>query len=288
MQLGVAYPTREVDASPHSIRKFIRAAENLGYRHLLAYDHVIKTPHENRDPPLNGPYTDKDSFQDPLVFFGFAAAVTEKLEFATGVLCLPQRQTALIAQQAADVDLLSEGRFRLGVGIGWNYVEFGALGMEFSTRGKRADEQIELLRQLWTGEVLTFDGQFDQIDRGCINPAPKRQIPIWLGGHTEPGYKRGARLGDGFIFAATGKGAVEGCQRVKHYLDAFGRNSEKYGRELLTLFAKNEVETVDHLRQFADVGGTHGSVHSCDKGLGKDIDAHIAFIADVKHRYDAG
>ena len=163
MQLGVAYPTRELDANPQNVRKYIRAAEELGYQHLLAYDHVIKTPHANRQPPLNGPYTEKDSFQDPLVFFGFAAAVTEKLEFATGVLCLPQRQTAVVAQQAADVDLLSEGRLRLGVGIGWNYIEFAALGMDFKTRGKRADEQIALLRELWSGDIVSFDGQFDQV-----------------------------------------------------------------------------------------------------------------------------
>ncbi len=288
MKLGVAYPTREVSAGPSSVRKFIRAAEELGYQHLMAYDHVLKTPHDNREPKLNGPYTEKDAFQDPFVFFGFAAAVTDTLEFATGVLCLPQRQTALVAQQAADVDLLSGERLRLGVGVGWNHVEFEGLGMDFRTRGKRADEQIDLLRRLWTGEVVDFEGQFHRIDRACIKPAPRRQIPLWLGGHTEPGFKRGARLGDGFIFAATGEGAVEAWERVQFHLDAYGRSAEDFGRELLTIFARNAREAVDHLRTFQDVGGTHGCFHSMDKGLGDDIDAHIDYIAEAKRLWDAG
>lgn len=288
MKMGVAYPTRELDANPGNVRKFIKAVEELGYHHLLAYDHVIKTPHENREPKLTGPYTEKDSFQDPFVFFGFAAGVTETLEFATGVLCLPQRQTALVAQQAADVDLLSSERLRLGVGIGWNHVEFEALGADFSTRGKRADEQIELLRKLWEGDVISFEGRFDHIDRGCINPAPRRQIPLWLGGYTEPGFKRGARFGDGFIFAATGKGAVEGWERIKFHLDAYGRDADNYGLELVTLFARDARKSVDHLRVFRDAGGTHGCFHSMDKGLGNDIDAHIDYIAQAKHLWDNG
>ncbi|MBK6739899.1 MAG: LLM class F420-dependent oxidoreductase [Haliea sp.] len=288
MQLGVAYPCREVDANPQSVRKFIRAAEALGYTHLMAYDHVVMTPHENREPRLNGPYTEQDAFYDPFVFFGFAAAVSETLEFVSGVVCLPQRQTALVARQAADVDLLSSERLRLGVGIGWNHVEFEALGCDFRTRGKRIDEQIELLRQLWTGEVLDFRGEYDRIDRGCINPAPSRQIPLWLGGHTEPGFKRGARLGDGFIFAATGEGAVAGWERVKFHLAAYGRDADDFGAELLTLFARDAQESVDHLRRFRDAGGQYGCFHSLDKGLGNSVDAHIDFIAETRRIWDTG
>jgi probable F420-dependent oxidoreductase len=288
MQLGVAYPCREVDADPQSIRNFIKAAENLGYGHLMAYDHVVMTPRENREPKLNGPYAEKDAFQDPFVFFSFAAAVSDTLEFVTGVVCLPQRQTALVARQAADVDLLSRERLRLGVGIGWNHVEYEALGAEFGTRGKRADEQIELLRQLWSGEVLEFNGSYDRIDRGCINPAPRRQIPLWLGGHSEPGFKRGARLGDGFIFAATGEGAVEGWERVKFHLEACGRSVESFGTELLTLFARDTQESVDHLRQFRDAGGQYGCFHSMDQGLGNDINAHIDYIAEARHLWEKG
>ena len=136
--------------------------------------------------------------------------------------------------------------------------------------------------------MLSFDGQFDRIDRGCINPSPRRQIPLWLGGHTEPGYKRGARLGDGFIFAATGKGAVEGWGRIKFHLDTYGREDKNFGLELLTLFASNAQESVDHLREFQDAGGTHGSIHSMDKRLGNDTEAHIDYIAEAKKLWDRG
>jgi probable F420-dependent oxidoreductase len=224
MKIGVAYPTTEVAGDLTAIRKFCWAAEDLGYEHLMAYDHVVKAPHEGREPKLTGPYTEKDAFHDPFVLFGFAAATTDKLEFVTGVLVLPQRQTALVAQQAADVDLLSNERLRLGVGIGWNYVEYEALGQEFRTRAKRIEEQIGLLRQLWQTPVLSFEGRFDRIDRAGINPRPRRQIPLWLGGHTEPAYQRGARLGDGFIFAADGAGAIEAWSRVKHHLAELGRD----------------------------------------------------------------
>jgi probable F420-dependent oxidoreductase len=216
MKIGVAYPTTEVAGDPLAVRKFVAAAEQLGYDHLMAYDHVVKAPHEQREPKLTGPYTEKHTFHDPFVLFGFAAAVTDQLEFVTGVLVLPQRQTALVAQQAADVDLLSRERLRLGVGIGWNHVEYHALGQDFRTRAKRIDEQIDLLRQLWTTPVVNFNGRFDQIDRAGINPRPRRQIPIWIGGHSEPAYERGDRLGDGFIFAAAGADAVESWSRVKH------------------------------------------------------------------------
>jgi probable F420-dependent oxidoreductase len=288
MQIGVAYPTTEVAGDPAAIRKFCSAAEDLGYQHLMAFDHVVKTPHEGREPKLTGPYTEKHSFHDPFVLFGFAAATTDKLEFVTGVLVLPQRQTALVAQQAADVDLLSNERLRLGVGIGWNYIEFEALGQNFKTRGKRIEEQIALLRRLWKEPVVSFDGRFDRIDRGGINPRPRNQIPVWLGGHSEPAYERGARLGDGFIFAADGEGAVAQWDRVKHHLAEQGRSQAEFGCELLALFARTAQESADHLKRWRDAGGTHGCVSSMSKDLGGDIDRHIAFVAEVKRLFDAG
>jgi probable F420-dependent oxidoreductase len=288
MKIGVAYPTTEVAGDPDAVRKFAKAAEELGYAHIMAYDHVIKATHEGREPKLTGPYTEKHSFHDPFVLFGFAAALSATLEFVTGVLVLPQRQTALVAQQAADVDLLSRERLRLGVGIGWNYVEYQALGQDFRTRAKRIDEQIGLLRQLWTTPLVTFEGRFDRIDRAGINPRPRRQIPVWLGGYTEPAYERGARLGDGFIFAAKGANAIEAWTRVKHHLAALGRTETGYGRELLAQFARNPQDAAAHLKIWRDAGGTHGCVPSTDKGLGNDIDAHIEYAAKVKRLLDAG
>jgi len=288
LKIGVAYPTTEVAGDPDAIRKFIKAAEALGYEHLMAFDHVDKCPPEGREPPLTGPYTEKHSFHDPFVLFGFASAVTGKLEFVTGVLVLPQRQTALVAQQAADVDLLSRERLRLGVGIGWNHVEYQALGQDFRTRARRVEEQVGLLRQLWTTPLVTFEGRFDRIDRAGINPRPRRSIPIWMGGHSEPAYERGARLGDGFVFAAPGAGAVQAMGRVKHHLDMLGRSDKNFGSELLALFARDQSEAADHLKMWRDAGGSHGCVSSMDKGLGNDIDAHIDYIADVKRRLDSG
>ncbi len=288
MKIGVSYPVTELAGNPDDIRKFVHAAEELGFSHMMAYDHVVKAPHEGREPKLTGPYTEKDSFHDPFVLFGFAAALCTKLEFVTGVLVLPQRQTALVAQQAADVDLLSRERLRLGVGIGWNYVEYDALGQDFKSRNKRLEEQTGLLRELWTTPVVNFQGRFDHIDRAGINPRPRRQIPLWLGGHSEPAYERGARLGDGFIFAADGPGAVEAWGRVKHHLAALGRDENAFGRELLTIFARNQQEAADAIKTFRDAGGTHGTVHSMNKGLPRDMDAHIDFLAQTKRVIDAG
>lgn len=288
MQIGVAYPTTEVAGDPDAIRKFVRAAEDLGYQHIMAYDHVLKCPHEGREPPLNGPYTEKDSFHDPFVLFGFMAGLTDQLGFVTGVLVLPQRPTALVAQQAADVDLLSKERLRLGVGLGWNYVEYDALGQNFRTRARRVEEQVGLLRELWTTPIVSFDGEFDRIDRAGINPRPRRQIPLWMGGHSEPAYKRGARIGDGFVFAADGKGAVEALSRVRHHLSELGRPEDGFGRELLTIFARDAQESADHVKIWRDAGGTHAAIQSMNKGLGADMDAHIDFIATVKHLIDKG
>ncbi len=288
MKIGASYPVTELAGNPDDVRKFVKAAEELGFSHMMAYDHVVKAPHEGREPKLTGPYTEKDSFHDPFVLFGFAAALCTKLEFVTGVLVLPQRQTALVAQQAADVDLLSRERLRLGVGIGWNYVEYEALGQDFKSRNKRLEEQLGLLRELWTTPIVSFQGRFDRIDRAGINPRPRRRIPLWLGGHSEPAYERGARLGDGFIFAADGAGAVEAWGRVKHHLAALGRDESAFGRELLTIFARGPQEATDAIKTFRDAGGTHGTVQSMNQGLPRDIDAHIEYLAKAKRMIDAG
>lgn len=288
MRLGFAYPTTEIAGDPDAVRKFVGAIEALGYAHMTAFDHVVKCTHDNREPKLNGPYTEKHSFHDPFVLFGFAAALSHNLEFSTGVLVLPQRQTALVAQQAADVDLLSRERLRLGVGIGWNYVEYAALGQDFRSRARRIEEQIGLLRELWKTPLVQFEGKFDRIDRAGINPRPRRQIPVWLGGHSEPAYERGARFGDGFIFAAPGAAAVEAWERTKHHLEVFGRPMPGFGRELLTIFANTPREAADDLKTWRDAGGTHGCAQSMGKGLGPDIEAHIEYAAEVKRLFDAG
>jgi probable F420-dependent oxidoreductase len=285
MKIGVVYPQIELGGDPQAVRRIGLATEALGYDHLLAYDHVVGATHD-REPKLWGPYTNNDPFHDPFVMFGYLAGITEKIELVTGVLILPQRQTVLVAQQASDVDLLSGGRLRLGVGVGWNYVEYDALGQDFASRGARADEQIGFLRDLWTEPLVTFDGQFDSIDRGNINPRPKQSIPIWIGGFSEPAFRRGGRLGDGFIFAGDVEGSISGLARVKHHLAEAGRSAEGYGADFVMLRATNVGDTVDSIKKWQDAGGTHASVVTMGMGL-TSIEQHIDYIEQVRAKLDA-
>ncbi len=212
---------------------------------------------------------------------GFAAAITSRIELATGVLILPQRQTVLVAQQAADVDLLSHGRLRLGVGTGWNWVEYDALGQDFASRGRRLTEQVSLLRRLWSEPLVTFDGEFDHIERGCINPRPRRQIPIWFGGFGEAAFRRASRMGDGFSFAGDVEGALERLDRVRALLAGEGRDGEQFGLELILTRARAAADVVDTAAKWAQVGGTHVSILTMKVGL-DGYRAHVGYLAEVK------
>src|SRR5207237_360943 len=204
MEIGVVYPQIELGGDPTAVRRIGRAVEDLGFDHLLAYDHVLGAVHAGRTPPLTGPYTEHDPFHDPFVMFAHLAGITDRIRFATGILILPQRQTALVARHASAVDLLSGSRLRLGVGVGWSHVEYEALGQDFHTRGARQEEQIQLLRALFSEPVVDFSGRFDRIDRATLVPKPARPIPIWLGGSGEAAFHRASRLADGFIFFGGG------------------------------------------------------------------------------------
>jgi probable F420-dependent oxidoreductase len=283
MKIGVVYPQIELGGDPRAVRRFGEAVERLGYDHLLAYDHVVGASHD-REPKLWGPYTDKDPFHDPFIMFAYLAGITKRIEFATGVIILPQRQTALVAKQAADLDLLSGERLRLGIGVGWNYVEYDALGQDFKTRGARADEQIELLRRYWSEPLVSFNGRFDQVDRGNILPRPNRRLPIWIGGFKEAAFRRAGRFGDGFIFA--GNNALECWARIEHHLGEAGRSTAGFGRDLVTNSANTLDKSVDAVKHWRDNGGTHASV--CTMGMGFDtVDAHIDFITEVRARLDS-
>jgi probable F420-dependent oxidoreductase len=288
MKIGAVYPQTETTGDPDDIRRFIQGVEAQGYDYVMLFDHVLGASHEGREPKLWGPYTEHDRFLDPFVFFAFAAGLSDKLEFVTGILILPQRQTALVAQQAADVDLFSRERLRLGVAIGWNYVEYQALGQDFRTRGRRLDEQIGLLRQFWSTPLVTFQGEFDRVDRAGINPRPRRQIPVWIGGGSEAAYRRAARLGDGFIFAGARPAWTSGLERVRHLLGEAGRSEASFGCELLAMGFAQQQEVADELKAWRDLGGTHACARSMGLGLGEDMDAHIDYFASLKRRIDAG
>lgn len=290
MKIGFIYPYSHSD--PEEVARIGVTAETLGFDYLLAYDHVLGAQRSGRDRPLDGPYGLRDPFHDPLLLFTFLSALTVDLEFATGVLVLPQRQTALVARQAATLAILCHDRLRLGVGAGWNYVEFQAMGAEFATRGTRLDEQIPLLRRLWREEMISTQGEFHQIERAGLLPRPKSDIPIWIGGYGDRAFRRGAELGDGFMFTGTAEQnrgstpqavvdrAVSGLRRFRELRDASGGISEDFGLELL-------VNSQDRagVKVIADawrgVGGTHLCISSAHLGaidLAKRLDYMSAVV----------
>ena len=284
MRIGVVYPQTELRGDPEAVRRIGTTAETLGYDYLLTYDHVLGAVHEGREPKLTGPYTEKDPFHDPFVMFAHLAGLTPRIELVTGILILPQRQTALVARQAADVDLLSGGRLRLGVGIGWNHVEYEALGQDFKTRGRREAEQVELLRKLWTEPLITFNGDFDRIDRACLNPRPTRLIPIWFGGFSEPVYRRAARLADGFIFTGSPERAIEGWNQIERFLEEAHRDTAQFGKEMIVgRLDKDPAEVAARIHWCRSWGCTHVAVDTMNKGF-SSAEAHLEFLSEVRRR----
>jgi probable F420-dependent oxidoreductase len=281
MQIGVVYPQTELGGDPTAVGRIGRAVEDLGFHHLLAYDHVLGAVHAGRTPRLTGPYTEHDPFHDPFVMFAYLAGITERIGFVTGILILPQRQTALVARQAADVDLLSGGRLRLGVGIGWSHVEYEALGQDFRTRGARQEEQIELLRRLFTEPVVDFSGRFDRVDRAALVPKPARPIPIWLGGSSEAAFDRAARLADGFIgFGGGIDHTVSTWKRMRDRVRGLGRSVEDFGGEYVALPRGGMGDLMAEIDAWREVGGTHVSVVTMGRGL-DSVDGHIDYLASV-------
>lgn len=292
VRLGVTFPQDELSGDPLALRRFALAAEELGYDHVLLYDHVVGAVRGvPREPPVPvRSYGERDPFHDPLVAFGYLAGITRRIELITGILILPQRQTVLVARQAADVDLLSGGRLRLGVGIGYNPVEYHALGMRWKTRGRRLEEQIPYLRRLWGGEPVTFEGEFDQIDRAAVCPAPSRPIPIWLGGSSEAAFRRAARLADGFIFGyGMSDGALRSWRRVRELLIEEGRPVDGF-RAVFNLLPDRPGSwlgaTAGSLGRLREAGATDIAVTSARNGLAT-LDEHIGFITELKERADA-
>ena len=264
MKLGAIFPTCEIGTDPAAIRDWAQAAESLGLTHVVTYDHVLGAMHAGREPKLSGPYTERDAFHEPFVLFAWLAAHTRRLELATGVLILPQRQTALVAKQAAELDLLSGGRLRLGVGTGWNHVEYEALGIPFADRGARFDEQVELLRRLWRESVIDFAGAHHRVDRAGILPLPKRMIPIWFGGFTPAAFRRAARAGDGFQFGATGPAVRAQWEQVKELLAKEGRRVEGFGAEATVDYSAGAEAWRAELEAWRAAGGTHFSLRAMD------------------------
>tara|TARA_B110000014_G_scaffold184683_1_gene133639 strand:- start:397 stop:1263 length:867 start_codon:yes stop_codon:yes gene_type:complete len=283
MRLGAIFPQTEIGADPAAVRDFAQAAEDLGYDHILVFDHVLGADQTKRDI-WDRPYNKDDMFHEPFVMFGYLAAITEKIEFTTGVLILGQRQTGLVAKQAAEVDVLTGGRLRLGIGIGWNDVEYEALGQSFSNRGRRSEEQIELLRKLWTEESVNFDGRYHKVSNAGINPLPvQRPIPIWLGGGEDRVIQRIGKMADGWFpqFQPDSAGQ-EKIGVMREAARIAGRDPKAIGIEgRVSLATDNQSEWEKIASSWDEVGATHFSINTMKAGL-KGPDQHIEAIKRFK------
>lgn len=269
MRLGVVFPQTEISDDPGIVREYAQATEDLGYTHLLTYDHVIGADLTER-PNWRGPYTIDTQFHEPFVLFGYLAAITRTLEFVTGVLILPQRQTVLVAKQSIEVNVLSGGRFRLGVGVGWNDVEYEALGEDFHNRGRREEEQIEVLRTLFTERSVTFNGRWHTITAAGLLPRPVGRIPIWIGGSSDITLQRVARLGDGwFPQMPPGERAQEMMAALRRYVAEAGRDWSEIGIEARISIANKEPAVwQEEYDGWKELGATHISVNTMGAGFG--------------------
>jgi len=284
MRLGVVFPQTEIGTDPAVIRDYAQAAEGHGYQHLLVYDHVLgadTTIAVRRD--WRG-YTHEHQFHEPFVLFGYLGGLTQRLELVTGILILPQRQTALVAKQAAAVDVLTGGRLRLGVGVGWNSVEYDGLNEDFRNRGRRATEQIQVLRRLWTEPVVDFRGRYHNIPQAGISPMPVQQpIPIWMGGMADPVLRRVARYADGWFpqFHPAGDSAKAMMEKLRGWAQEANRDMSEIGIE--GRFTASG--TPDDWRQAAEewraIGATHLSVNTMGMNL-RSPREHIDVIGRVK------
>jgi probable F420-dependent oxidoreductase len=265
MRLGITLPLTDIQGDAATVREFAQAAEALGYHHLATPDHVLGVNVASR-PNWGARNTSKDFFHDPFVLFGFLSAVTSRIEFSTEVMILPQRQTALVAKQAASLDVLCNGRFRFGIGIGWNAVEYVGLNENFRDRGKRSEEQVRVLQALWAEPHVKFQGRWHTIDDAGIKPLPtRRRIPIWFGGHEDITLQRIAKFGDGWIMLAHPCGPVADAEiaKLRRYVEAAGRDPGSVG--LAVWVSTGEGGPQDWRRQFLDwkaAGVTHITLNS--------------------------
>jgi probable F420-dependent oxidoreductase len=282
MQLGVTFPQLEIGSDPGILREYAQTAQDVGYDYLLAYDHVLGAETTSR-PGWTG-YTAKDQFHEPFVLFGYLAGVAPKLAYVPGVIILPQRQTVLVAKQAAELDVITGGTFRLGIGVGWNPVEYEALGEDFTTRGRRVEEQMEVLRLLWTQPVLTFAGKYHRITEAGLNPLPvQRPIPIWIGGMAEVALERTARLADGwFPLGRLDEAMTQKIAFLRAATETAGRPRDAVGIDArIDVRTIPEAEWATEVAKWRAIGATHVSVNTMGAGLASPRD-HIATIRRFK------
>ena len=282
-KLGAIFPQTEIGNDTGAIREYAQATESLGFDFLLAFDHVLGANAETHTD-LTGPYRHYDAFHEPFVLFGYLAAVTSSVELATGIIILPQRQTALVAKQAAAVDVLSEGRLRLGIGVGWNHVEYEALGENWRNRGARSEEQIDVMRQLWTNELITYEGRWHKITDAGILPLPvQRPIPVWLGGAADRTIRRIVSIGDGWILTGRPDDRAKGLiDRLHSYAGEAGRDPASIGLEgWVSASIGGPDDWAKEAEGWKALGATHVSLNTMRADLA-DPAAHIDAIRQFK------
>jgi probable F420-dependent oxidoreductase len=269
MKVGVIYPQYEYGNDPAAIRDYGQLAESLHFTHLEAYDHVLGA-NPMRPGGWTGRYTHETPFQEVFVLFGFLSAVTQRLGFMSGILILPQRQTPLVAKQVATLDVLSKGRMRLGVGLGWNEVEYISLGQDFHTRGRRIEEQIELLRKLWTEPLVEYSGRWDRVDDAGLNPMPiQPRIPIYFGARAAPAIRRAARIGDGWIMnfrnPEDAKAPLEVLNRA---LNDAGRDRQDFIVEGRLQYGEGDPSVWEaHIQSYQALGVNDFALNTMESGL---------------------
>jgi probable F420-dependent oxidoreductase len=269
MRFGVIFPQTEYPSDPAAVLEYGRTAEASGYDYLATYEHVLGA-NSNRPGGWKGPYDFQSSFLEPFVLFAFLSAVTDRIGLVTGVLVLPQRQTAVVAKQAATLDVLCRGRLRLGVGLGWNEVEYASLGQDFHTRGRRIEEQVRLLRRLWTEPLVTFDGRWDRVDDAGLNPLPvQRPIPIWFGGRDERMIRRAARLADGWILNYRSvEEARPGLDLLRASMEQEGRTGDAFGIEARLSYGGGDPAAWSaEIEGWQNLGVTHISLNTMRANL---------------------
>jgi len=279
VKIGVVFPQTEIGADRGAVRAFAQRVQELGFSHILTYDHVV-----GADPAVHqgwdGPYDVDTTFHEPFVLFGYLAAVTS-LELVTGIIILPQRQTALVAKQAAEVDLLTGGNFRLGVGLGWNAVEYEALGKDFSDRGRRVSEQVTLMRQLWTQRSVTFHGEYETVTAAGLAPLPvQRPIPVWFGAQSQRAYVRVGQLADGWFPHVPPDSRLDEARAiVNQAATEAGRDPAGIGMEGRVSWGEGGAEKLtDHIGRWRAAGATHVSISTMRAGLGA-VDGHLEALA---------
>ncbi len=280
MQFGAVLPHNEIGTDPGAIIAYLRGLEELGVANLLAYDHVLGAD-PDRPGGWAGPYDKDVAFHEPLTFFAFAAGVAPTLQFVSAVMILPQRQTALVAKQAAEVAVLSGNRLALGIGTGWNEVEYVALGEDFHRRGRRQEEQVVLMRRLWTEDVLEFEGEHHRIDKAGINPRPSQPVPIWFGCSAPVALDRCGRLGDGWVpVGSPNDRSRQMLERIRDARTAAGLSMDGFAVQAQAQYAGGDPERWrTHCQRWRDIGATHLAVATHNAGP-TDVDGHLRRVAE--------